>query len=226
MKITDYIQTTPGQNIVRSFAGKLFAVLLTILVASSVFAATTDTWTNGVTANGGNWSANANWSFSSGSGPVGSGDTLLFGATGALTTVTNDLTTAGTNLYTIGFTNASQSYTIYGNGISLNSSGYITNYPTSSPNQTFNLPVLLAGGDEHLYPGSGTMTFNGVVTYTGRFYVDKQAGTIVLNSANTGLGTSSTAYSWSGRMSMFLNSGGTFTLGNKTALGNPNQWRH
>src|SRR5271156_4269370 len=83
----------------------LFAVL-PIFLAFAASAASTDTWVGGT---GNNFSTIGNWTYSSGSGPVASGDSLTFSGAGS-TTPNNDetgftfggLTFSGTTVYTVG----------------------------------------------------------------------------------------------------------------------------
>lgn len=84
MNIPDRVLIKKQKKVSGFAAGIILATVCSLLVVPAALAATTDTWTGGVAPND-YWSANGNWGFSSGSGPVGSGDTLIFGTTGSAT---------------------------------------------------------------------------------------------------------------------------------------------
>jgi autotransporter-associated beta strand protein len=110
----------------------LAAVALLGISSPLVFAASTDTWVGGSA----NFSTTANWSYSSGSGPLASGDSLIFGSTGS-TSPNNDITSLSVNNLTIN-TGAS-AFTFGGNGLTLN--GTLTD--NASATETFGSGIVL-----------------------------------------------------------------------------------
>src|ERR1035441_9455647 len=89
----------------------LTAVVLLEISSPLIFAASTDTWVGG---SSNNFSTTANWSYSAGSGPLASGDSLIFGSAGS-TTPNNDETAF--YFSNITFNNTAQAYTVGGNGL-------------------------------------------------------------------------------------------------------------
>lgn len=115
-----------------------------------LLAASTDAWVGNTD---GNWSTSANWSFSSGSGPVASGDSLVFGAAGSAgASLANDL--AGLSLLELTFNSSAAAYSISGNAFTL-----IGNL-TDSATVNVSLPgvTIGAGGSATIKNlGSGTL---------------------------------------------------------------------
>ena len=187
------------------------------------FGVSTDTWAG---ATGNAFSTVANWSYSIFSGPVGTGDSLIFAAAGSATP-TNDET--GLMLNNIIFSNGASAYVINGNGFTL--SGSISNGAANaqiiSNNIVLgtNLAVNLAAGSLTLAgsisdggngfsltrasSGSGnTLTLAGANTFTGGIYLN--AGTLAISSlTNLGGGNSITC---GGASASVLSAGGAITL--------------
>ena len=136
----------------------LAAVALLGISSPLGFAASTNTWVGG---SGNNFSTTANWSYSSGSGPLASGDSLIFGSTGS-TTPNNDETAFSFNSIT--FTNTAQAYTVGGNGLTLNG----TLADNASVDETINFGITLGsvGGTLIQNTVSGHTLALGTLTHT------------------------------------------------------------
>jgi hypothetical protein len=126
---------------------------------STLFAQSTDTWVGGT---GNNFSTTANWNYSSSSGPVASGDSLVFAAAGS-TTPNNDET--GFGFPAINFAAGAQAYTIGGNPFTLSTSTAATVISVSSANaQTINNNITLGNAVQTISLASGNLTHGGTVS--------------------------------------------------------------
>ncbi len=128
--------------------------------------AATDTWTGSDT--GGtpttDWANGDNWSYSAGSGPVASGDSLVFtGANGQSTaTLTDSL--MGLTLDGITYNLGAVAYTFTGNGFTL--AGNIINSSTAL--ETINNAITLGGNESvTLTAAGGNVTIGGIVSDGG-----------------------------------------------------------
>ena len=180
-------------------------------------AQSTDTWVGGTDNTFG---TAANWTYSAGTGPVTTGDSLVFGAAG-FTNPTNNL--SGFTFDAITFATGAQAYTLIGGAFTLGTSTPATAITVSSANnQTILTPIILpaaqtialpggnltlggtnsgAGGLTLAGPGTLTLTNKSWETYTGPTMVN--GGTLALyfpNAGNSGLYLSS---------GLTINSGGT-----------------
>ncbi len=122
---------------------KLRALATVITLLAAVAPAATDTWVGGT---GNNFSTTANWTYSSGSGPVATGDSVVFGGAGS-TTPNNDNT--GFTYGVIGFAGTT-AYTVGGNAFTLASGGSITN--GGAVFQTINNNISLTGSGATITP--------------------------------------------------------------------------
>jgi fibronectin-binding autotransporter adhesin len=144
------------QNLNSIFSALLVAALATV----SARAASTNTWVGNTDAN---WNTAGNWTFSSGSGPVASGDSLVFGAAGSSgLTLNNNI--SGLTLDKITFNSGASDFTIGGNGLTLGTGG-IDASALSSGTETIGNALTLAAGYQSWKIGSGgTLAINGTVT--------------------------------------------------------------
>ena len=211
MSITHHSKSAGWGGFSAATLGAVAAVCLFTLPAR---AASTDTWLGNTSAN---FSASANWTFSSGSGPVASGDSLVFGAAGTGgTLLTNDITgtpiftaitfntgagifSIGGNSFTLGTSTAATSLTLNGTTINNSTNIFSNNIQLGNAAQTINVVGstnnLLLGG---VISGAGSIS---ALTKSG-------AGGLILANANTYAGGT-------------LISGGTVYAGNNGALGAP-----
>ncbi len=179
-------------------------LLFASLLGATTFAAlgaSTDTWVGGT---GNNFSTTANWSYSSGSGPVASGDSLSFAGAGS-TTPNNDetgftfggLSFSGSTIYTVGgndFTlasgasiaNSGSLTNIVNNNIALTGSGGIIN--PSGVNSGITLGGIISGSANLTKNGvtSSVLTLSGVNTFSG--VLTFNAGTVIFTTPPSGSG--------------------------------------
>lgn len=134
---------------------KAFSTLTSAFVAAalstlSASAASTNTWVGNTDAN---WSTVANWSYSSGSGPVASGDSLVFGAAGtAGASLNNDI--AGLSINNLTFSSGASSFTFGGNGFT-NGTGGIDASALTSGTETISGVLTLGKGIQRWNVGAG-----------------------------------------------------------------------
>ena len=223
MSITHHSKSAGWGGFSAATLGAVAAVCLFTLPAR---AASTDTWLGNTSAN---FSASANWTYSAGSGPVASGDSLVFGAAGIAGTTLND-DIGGMPLFTgITFNTGASAFTLGGNAFTLgtgtaatvitvnNTTNVINNsFTLGNANQTINLgpgAALTLGGNiggagassalTVSQVGSGVLTLSGANTYAGGTTV-KAGGTVVVNN-NSAFGTGMVSNS----ATIFLNGGVT-----------------
>ena len=140
------------------------------LSAASVSAQSLDTWNGNTDAN---WSTTGNWAFSSGSGPVANGDSLIFGAAGSSgTSLNNNLSSLSLNNFTIN--SGASAFTFGGNALTL--TGGLTN--NAAANESIALPLGGSGGLTQA--GSGTLVLGGTNTYSGNTTIS--SGVLQLSS--------------------------------------------
>jgi autotransporter-associated beta strand protein len=206
---------------------------------NSQILAATDTWTGADTGGAPttDWANTDNWTYSSGAGPVASGDSLVFSSTNGQATniLTDSLTNSSFAVAGITFNAGSPAYTFTGNAFEL--TGGIQN--NSNSIETIDNAIALGGtqtlgmtGDDNVTlagpisdgslgyglttSGAGTLTLSGSNSYTGTTTV--AAGTtlaLVANSANTAAGVTSALSNSSAQLA--LSPGSTVELlGNTT----------
>jgi autotransporter-associated beta strand protein len=164
--------------------------LLAAVVAVSAFAAMStmgasiDTWVGGT---GGNFSTATNWSYSSGSGPVASGDSLVFASGGSLTPTNDEINFIFGG---ITFGNGGSAYTLGGNAFILGSGASISLLGTAA--QVINNDIALSGsgGTINLSAAGANLSLNGHISGTTNFNVTgSTTGTLSLSGNNTFSGT-------------------------------------
>jgi len=138
---------------------RLLLPLMLPFMAVLASAAATATWVGNTSAN---WSQSPNWTYSSGSGPVANGDSLVFNAAGSSgTTLNNDIAGLTVRNLTIKGPGA---FTFGGNGLVLN--GTLTD--AASVNQTFSGGITIGtgvGAAIHNMGGGGTLAL-GTLSHT------------------------------------------------------------
>ena len=157
----------------------LRSLLALAWLAPAAFAASTDTWVGGT---GNNFSTTANWTYSSGSGPVATGDSLVFGGAGS-TIPNNDET--GFTFNSIGFS-STVAYTLGGNAFTLASGGSITN--GAAVTNTINNNITLTGSGGTISPSvaSAGITVGGVISGAANLTKSgNSTGTLTLTGVNT-----------------------------------------
>ena len=190
MKITRQIIINLGTGLL------LLAVVFT---APNARAQSTDTWVGG---SGNNFSTLANWNYSSGSGPVAAGDSLVFDVAGSATPV-NDLT--GLTFPKLTFNSSAPGFTLSGNPFTLGTVGTIINVNSSSP-QIINNNIALGNVAQNISLAAGSLTLGGVVSGGGNTLSISDGQNLTLSGANTYAGTTT------------INAG-TVKIGNALALG-------
>lgn len=167
------------------------AAALSTLSAS----ASTNTWVGNTDAN---WSTAANWSFSSGSGPVTSGDSLTFGAAGSAgTSLNNDL--SGLTINKLTFSGGASSFTFSGNGFT-NGTGGIDASALSSGTQTINNLVTLGTGVQRWNVGAGgTLAFGNIGVLGGDATDTYSAAGAIAILSKTGTLKTTVANGWGWR---------------------------
>jgi hypothetical protein len=146
--------------------------------------AATDTWTGADAGPSTDWATADNWSYSSGAGPVASGDSLVFtSANGSgSTTLTDSLTNSSFDIDGITYNTGALAYTMTGNAFAL--AGPITNNSISA--EAINNAITLAAGSAFVVGSSdGTITLGGAVSGTNGVTLTSGAlaGTLVLSDA-------------------------------------------
>jgi len=162
---------------------------------TQALAASVDTWTGGGAST--DWVTATNWAYSTGTGPVASGDSLVFTNTNiqGTATLTDSLTSAAFLLAGITFNAPAISYTTTGNAFELTGSILDSSTNTETIDNAISEPAtetltVASGGDLVLagpITGAGGITLNGPGTvtlaslngFTGRTTVND--GTLTLN---------------------------------------------
>ena len=207
-------------------------LLAGVLASQSSQAQSTDTWVGG-TATTGLFDINttANWTYSAGSGPVATGDSLVFAGSGATAVTNNEV---GFNFAAITYNSGAPTYTLVGNSFTLGTTTSGTAITVNSASaQLISTPMVLAAAAQTISLPSGNLTLSGAIsgagggitlagvgtltltnaaaeTFTGPVVVN--GGTLVLFGPNAG---SSGIYQSSG---LTINNGGTFMVGSDNAL--------
>jgi fibronectin-binding autotransporter adhesin len=161
----------------KNSASTLSLVSLLLSSSSPVFAAV-DTWVGNTDATFG---TTANWTFSTGSGPVAAGDSLIFGSAGTSGAILNNDIAPGTSFASFTF-NGPSAFTLSGNPIVL--AGNITN--TSTALQTISFPITnTAARTIATAAGGGNITINGGIVGTGGSLIKAaSSGTLTLGGVN------------------------------------------
>lgn len=176
-------------------------LLLTSMVARlDANAGATDTWT-GLVDN--NLATAGNWSYSTGAGPVATGDALVFDVSGpgGTSLVNNETNFAFSSML---FTSAAAAYTVAGNALTLGNTTASTILTVNTTNtESILSPVILplatqtvalvsgslilgggiTGGGTLVLTGSGSLILAGTNTYTGSTLVG--GGTLIFTNPGT-----------------------------------------
>lgn len=118
---------------------------------------TVDTWVGG---SGNNFGTAGNWNYSTGPGPVASGDALAFGSVGSAAPNNNE---TGFNFSSLTFNGGAQAYTIGGNGFTLGSTtpaGPVLFNNSTNP-QTINNNITLANAAQTIVVVNGNLMLDG-----------------------------------------------------------------
>jgi len=163
-------------------SGLVFAFALLALVAQPAAAVSTDTWLGGGDTN---FSTAANWSFTTGSGPVATGDLLVFGPAGlGFTAPNND--EPGFSFGSITFSSAGGAYTVGGNAFTLGPvTGGVVIAVNSTNGQTINNPITLGASAQTISLSAGNLTLGGPVGGAGSSLSLSGGGTLTLIGTNT-----------------------------------------
>lgn len=167
---------------------------LTLVLPATSFAASTNTWVGNTDAN---WGTSANWTFSSGAGPVASGDSLVFGAAGSSGLALNN-NLSGLTINQLTFNSGASSFTFGGRNITLGTGG-IDASALSSGTQTFAFTNVIGTGVQRWIVGAGaTLAFGKLGAGAGAADTYGPNGAIVRMS-NTGTITTTSADGWGWR---------------------------
>jgi autotransporter-associated beta strand protein len=152
--------------------------------------AATDTWT-GASGTSTDWATATNWSYSTGSGPVASGDALIFtGTNGAgTTTLTDSLTNSSFSIAGITFTSSAPAYIMTGNAFAV-SAGLLDD---SANTETINNAIAFPATHSITAGAAGSsLVFGGVLSGAGGITVNGP-GSVTLDAANTYTGITTVA---------------------------------
>ena len=127
--------------------------------ATTPVAVNMDTWVGG---SGNNFSTLGNWTYSLDSGPVASGDMLVFGSAGSTTPNNNE---TGFSYYGITYNAGAQAYTLGGNACTLGTTtgGPVIVVNSANP-QTISNNLTLANGAQTILTEVGNLTLGGSLT--------------------------------------------------------------
>ncbi len=178
---------------VKNLFGALVGVVFTTLAAS----AATNTWVGNTDAN---WGTSGNWTFSSGVGPVASGDALVFGTAGSAGTALNN-NIANLTVNKLTFNSGASSFTFGGNNITLGVGG-IDASALSSGVQTFVFTNVIGSGLQRWRVGAGaTLAFGklgaGAGANAGDTY-DPNGAIVIMSNTGTKTTTSADGWGWRG----------------------------
>jgi autotransporter-associated beta strand protein len=138
-------------------------LLACVLAAQPSQAQSTDTWVGGTDNT---FATAANWSFSSGPGPLASGDSLVFAAVGF--TNLNNNETAGATFGSLTFNSGGQAYNLGGNAFTLGTTTPGTVITVNSANaQTISNAIVLAAAAQTIALPAGNLTLRGVISGAG-----------------------------------------------------------
>jgi autotransporter-associated beta strand protein len=159
-------------------------LLLGLLAVPKALAQSTDTWIG--TAGDGSVNDTVNWSFSSGAGPVASGDSLVFGVGVNTTVITNDL--AGLTFASLTYNEGASAYTNWGNAFTLGTNTTVTAIAVNSANsQVFSNNIVLSTNLQAIaLTGAGNLTLAGHLTGAGGLaFSGSGSGALTLTTSNT-----------------------------------------
>jgi fibronectin-binding autotransporter adhesin len=172
------------------------------LLSHRAQAGSIDTW--GGSAASTDWATTGNWSYSSGTGPVASGDSLVFTSANASASanLTDTLTSNTFLINGITFNAGSVAYSMTGNAFELSSGSSIINSGTNL--ESFGNAITLQGAETFsTTTGGGNLSFSGVIS---------GAGPLVISGSGTTILTASGTYTGGTTISS-----GTLQLGNGTS---------
>ncbi len=152
--------------------------------------AATDTWT-GASGTSTDWATANNWVYSTGSGPVASGDALIFTSTNGVgtTTLTDTLTSAAFSIAGITFTSSAPAYTMTGNAFAI-TAGILD---SSTNTETINNAITIAATHSITAGATGSyLVLGGVLSGAGGITVNGPGG-VELDAANTYTGVTTVA---------------------------------
>ena len=140
--------------------------------------AAVDTWTG---ATGTDWATATNWAYSTGSGPVATGDSLVFTNTNTegTATLTDTLTSSSFLLAGITFNAPAIGYTTTGNAFEL--TGNILDSSTNA--ETIDNAISEPATETYTVVSGGDLTLGGAITGAGGITLNG-LGTVTLNAAN------------------------------------------
>jgi autotransporter-associated beta strand protein len=173
---------------------RLIGALAGVALATLSASASTNIWTGNTDAN---WGTSGNWTFSHGSGPVASGDSLVFGAAGASgTSLNNDIASLSVNNLT--FSSGASAFTFGGNAFTL--TGNLTD--AASVGENLNGIAIGSGAKTAIKnTGSGTLAL-GALSESG--------GGTVRFSISSPISTSTIDYGMLGGWAVIDNGNNTY----------------
>ena len=182
----------------------ILALLLLAVLAPALEATSVDTWASSTATN---FSTGANWTYSIGTGPVASGDSLVFGTGGALQPYNDENNfTFGGITFSVGaasyllngnpFTLASGSSLLVqaanaqtiNNAIVLSGSGATANLSAAGAKLTLGGPISGSAGFTMTGSSSAVLTLAGTNQFSGSFALN--AGTVVFTTPPSASGSS------------------------------------
>jgi autotransporter-associated beta strand protein len=149
----------------------------------------TDTWVGNTDTN---WNTSANWTYSPGSGPVVSGDSLVFGAAGSAgLTLNNNI--SGLTINKLTFNSGADSFTFGGNNLTIGTGG-IDASALSSGTETINFGITPAAGVQRWNVGAGaTLALGSLPTQFG-----PAGGIVIISSTSAITTTAANGWDWRG----------------------------
>ncbi len=192
MKASSPLISTCPASTLKAWKALIATASFLPLVMVGTAQAATDTWTGATSTNFGD----ANWSYSSGSGPVTSGDSLVFNAAGSVgspPTTLNENLTAGITFNALTFGMGASAYTIAGNAFNLGTSTAATSLTNSSTTalETINDNITLGNAAQTVSIAAGGITLGGIVSGAGSSsgITTTGMGTLTLTGAGSSIGT-------------------------------------
>jgi fibronectin-binding autotransporter adhesin len=173
---------------IRAFSTVVLRSMASLLALFALFGfnpqalAATDTWTGADAGPSTDWATGDNWLYSAGTGPVASGDSLIFTGTNGSgsTLLTNSLTNSGFLINGITFNAGSPAYIMSGNGFELG--GAIVNRSTNT--ETFNNAITLSANESLVTNASGGNLIFGGGILGGNVGINiNGGGTVILDGA-------------------------------------------
>ena len=143
-------------------------------------AASTDTWVG--SAGSTNLATATNWTYTSGSGPVGTGDSLVFTSANASTSGTLTDTLANPIAISITFNSGAISYTLTGNTLE----DYAGWSDQSTNVETIDNPVTWYASHSVTVATGGDLVFGSAIGGTGNFSTNTSSGGVITFQGKTG----------------------------------------